>query len=157
MLQYYARAYDEAIMELQRVIELQPDSDHAHSLLGRALLQKGDIARALEHFSSRSHASPGSFGDLQAAPMLQLGACRRHAQRSTDFISSGSQGFGVAYDLATIHASLNEIGPACDALTKALDDHSQMIGYLQVDPAIDKLRGEPCYADVHRRLYSFEG
>ncbi len=83
---YYARAYDEAIMELQRVIELQPDSDHAHSLLGRALLQKGDIARALEHFSSRSHASPGSFGDLR--PRLcciwaSAGGSRRDRQTSS--------------------------------------------------------------------------
>jgi tetratricopeptide (TPR) repeat protein len=152
MMQYYARAYDEAIAELRRVIELQPDFDHAHRLLGRALLQKGDVAGALEQFSSRAQPTPGSFGDLGRA----YAAARRlpEARAEIDRLHElGSRGFGVSYDVATIYASLDEIGSACDALRKALDDHSQMLGYLQVDPAIDRLRSEQCYADVYSRLH----
>jgi tetratricopeptide (TPR) repeat protein len=155
MLEYYARDYDEAIVELRRVIELQPDSDHAHRILGRALLQQGDIAGALEHFNSRSYPSPGSFGDLGRA----YAAARRlpEARAEIEKLDQlGRQGFGVSYDVATIYALLNELGPACDALRRALEDYSQMLGYLRVDPAIDGLRGEPCYADVFRRLYPWE-
>jgi DNA-binding winged helix-turn-helix (wHTH) protein/TolB-like protein/Tfp pilus assembly protein PilF len=156
MLHYYARNYEEAIVELRRVIELQPDSDHAHRILGRVLLQQGDIAGALEQFSSRTYATPGSFGDLGRAYAAARRVTQAHAEIDK-LHQLGSQGFGVSYDVATIYAALNETGPACDALTRALDDYSQMLGYLQVDPAIDPLRGEPCYADVYRRLYPWEG
>jgi hypothetical protein len=36
---------------------------------------------------------------------------------------------------------------------RALVDHSQLVGFLKVDPAIDALRSAPCYAKAERRLY----
>jgi hypothetical protein len=33
-----------------------------------------------------------------------------------------------------------------------MGDHSQFIGYIGSDPAMDPLRGEPCLAAVQRQL-----
>jgi hypothetical protein len=37
---------------------------------------------------------------------------------------------------------------ACAALQHALVDHSQMVGFLAVDPVMDSMRSVPCYTKV---------
>ena len=64
----------------------------------------------------------------------------------------GAQDFGVRYDIALIHAALGEREPTLAALEAALEDHSQMIGFLNVDPGFDGLRDEPRFLAVVRRL-----
>jgi hypothetical protein len=55
--------------------------------------------------------------------------------------------------MAIIHAALGETPQACAALNRALTDHSQLVGFLRVDPAMDKMRRAPCMKDVRRQLY----
>ena len=65
-----------------------------------------------------------------------------------------SEGYGTAYEIATIHATLGEVPPACAALERALSDDSQMVGFLSVDPVMDSMRGVPCYSKVLGKLRS---
>jgi hypothetical protein len=58
----------------------------------------------------------------------------------------------VGYDLAGIYAALGETNQGCIALHRALTDHSQLIGFLQYEPAMDSLRSQDCYAEVLQRL-----
>jgi len=64
----------------------------------------------------------------------------------------GAQDFGVGYDIALIYAALGEREPALAALEAALEDHSQMIGFLNVDLGFDGLRDEPRFRAVVQRL-----
>ncbi len=150
---YYARRYQDAAAIESRLLQLVPAFDDAHSILGRALLKLGKVEEALEQYNLRTKSSPGSFGDLgrayaalgrKADADAQIAALRKHAQA----------GFGMAYDIATIHALLGEVAPACTALRQAFADHSQLIGTLRLDPDFDALRGEQCVKDVERELYA---
>jgi TolB-like protein/DNA-binding winged helix-turn-helix (wHTH) protein/Flp pilus assembly protein TadD len=152
MLHHYNRAYDEAIAQLGRVLELEPRYDFGHNLMGRSLLEKGDIKGALKHFKATSQPSPGSDGDLGRA-YARAGRVAEARAEIKRLEQRAREGFGVAYDLAAIHAALGDIPQACAALERALDDYSTNIGFLRLDPAIDALRRAPCYAVVERRLY----
>ena len=152
MMHHYNRAYDEAIAHIGRVLELDPRYDFGHNLMGRSLLEKGDVEAALKHFKASSQPTPGGDGDLGRAYARAGRVAEAHAEIER-LKQRALEGFGVAYDLATIHAALGEIPQACAALERALEDHSQMIGFLRIDPAIDVLRRAPCYAEVERRLY----
>jgi TolB-like protein/Flp pilus assembly protein TadD len=151
-LLYYGRAFDDAIAHLQQMVDLEPQFDQARTFLGKAWLQKGHPERALEHFNARAKRAPGSFGDLACA-YAQLGRQSQALEEIARLRKLGEEGYGVEYDLAAVHVQLGDIPEACRSLERALDDHSQMIGFLRVDPALDKLRNEPCYADVCRRLF----
>jgi DNA-binding winged helix-turn-helix (wHTH) protein/tetratricopeptide (TPR) repeat protein len=151
-LLYFQRSFDEAIRHLQQMVDLEPQFDQARTFLGKAWLQKGDPDRALQHFTARVHTAPGSFSDLACA-YAQAGRVSEARREIAKLRKLGDDGYGVAYDLATVHAALDEIPEACRELERALHDHSQMIGFLRADPALDKLRNEPGYADVSRRLY----
>ena len=152
MLLYYRRSFDEAIAHLQHMVDIEPQFDQARTFLGKAWLQKGDTDRALEHFSARTNTAPGSFGDFACA-YAQAGRIEAAHGEIAKLRRLGENGFGVAYDLAAVHVLLGDIPEACRCLEQALDDHSQMIGFLGVDPAFDPLRAEPRYRGVSRRLY----
>ncbi len=49
-------------------------------------------------------------------------------------------------------AALGETDAACAALARALPDHSQLVGFISIDPAMDKLRRAPCVQEAQRRL-----
>jgi TolB-like protein/DNA-binding winged helix-turn-helix (wHTH) protein/tetratricopeptide (TPR) repeat protein len=152
MMLYFSRSYEKAIAHLNRVLELDPHQDQARTILGRALLETGDFEGALQHFNSRSEPTPGSEGDRGRAYARAGRRAEAHAQ--IDRLSlRAAQGFGVSYDIATIHAALHEVPEACAALGRAIADRSQMVGTLRIDPAIDSLRNHPCYAKVERELY----
>jgi len=152
MLLYFNRSYDEAETVLRRVVELQPRFDHARNFLGRTLLAKGDINGALAQFAERSNPTPGSRTD----PARVYALANRRAEALTEIEkvrAQGVQGFGVNYDLATIYTALGDKARACEALDGAFLDRSAFLGFLQLDPAMDALRAEPCFAAVSRKLY----
>jgi hypothetical protein len=64
----------------------------------------------------------------------------------------GERGFGVAFDLALIHLELGDRDAALAELERAVGDHSQMLGYLNVEPALDPIRGDPRFRAVSRLI-----
>jgi tetratricopeptide (TPR) repeat protein len=152
MLLYFTRSYDEAETVLRRVVELQPRFDHARNFLGRTLLAKGDVDGALVQFAGRSIPTPGSRTD----PGRVYALANRRAEALVEIErvrAQGVQGFGVSYDLATIYTALGDKIRACEALEASFLDRSAYLGFLRLDPAMDALRAEPCYAEITARLY----
>jgi DNA-binding winged helix-turn-helix (wHTH) protein/tetratricopeptide (TPR) repeat protein len=144
MLLYYARRYEEAVVQLEPTLELDPSNDHARSFLGRAYLRLGQPERALEAFRRRRSPSPGSFADVAQAMTLtgdRAGASAELAQLR----QLSQQRYVPAYDLAAIHACLNQTDEAVRAVEQTLTERGAMIGWMRHDPAFDALRGEPRY------------
>jgi DNA-binding winged helix-turn-helix (wHTH) protein/TolB-like protein/tetratricopeptide (TPR) repeat protein len=150
MLLYATRSYDEAEAILRGVVEVHPTFDHAQNFLGLTLLAKGDIPGALTHFAKRSNPTPGSYSNPGHAYAM---ADRKQEARAEieNLKTLATQGFGVSYALATIYTALGEKRLACDALEHSLMDFSA--GLIKLDPSIDGLRSEPCFAAVLRQLY----
>jgi DNA-binding winged helix-turn-helix (wHTH) protein/TolB-like protein len=151
LMLYINREYDQAIAQIGRVLELDPNYSYAHSLMGRVLLEQGDIDGALKQFAARTQPNPGSDGDLGRAYARAGRVNEAHAELAR-LKKRAQEGFGVAYDMATIHAALGETIEACAALQQSLSDHSQLVGLLELDPAIDTLRSAPCYQKVKAEL-----
>jgi hypothetical protein len=94
---------------------------------------------------------PGGDGDLGRA-FARAGRTEDARAEIARLDERAAQGYGVGYDLAGIYAAMSMTSEACDALRRALTDHSQLIGFLPYDPAMDPLRGQACYDDVLRQL-----
>jgi DNA-binding winged helix-turn-helix (wHTH) protein/TolB-like protein/tetratricopeptide (TPR) repeat protein len=148
---YFSRQYQAAANHLQRLIKLVPTFDDARSLLGRTLLHQGKIDAALAQFTARNRTSPGSFGDMGRAFAMAGQTTDAHAEIEKLRVRAKA-GFGMSYDIAGIHALLGEFDLACNALTHALQDHSQMIGMLRLDPDFDRMRDQRCVLDAMSAL-----
>jgi TolB-like protein/DNA-binding winged helix-turn-helix (wHTH) protein len=151
LILYLKRDFAAAKRELRRVLELEPKFDSARALLGRLLLAEGDAEGAILEFRQQQRPVPGGDGDLGRA---YAAAGRRDAARAeiARLQQRSAEGFGVAYDIAGIHAALGEVPEACAALQRALGDHSQLIGFVGSDPAMDPLRGQLCLSTVQSQL-----
>ena len=151
LILYLKRDFGAAARELQRVLELDPSFDSARALLGRVFLAQGDAEGAIREFHRQQRSVPGGDGDLGRA--YAMAGRRDQALAEIERLQLRvAEGFGVAYDLAGIHAALGDVPQACAALQGALGDHSQFIGFIGSDPAMDPLRNEACLAEVQRQL-----
>jgi tetratricopeptide (TPR) repeat protein len=140
---YYSRQYEAATAHLDRLLTLMPTFADALSISGRTLLHQGKVDAALVRFAARNRTSPGSFGDMGRA--YAMGGRRAEAHAEIEELRAKAQtGFGMSYDIAGIHALLGEFRPACEALNQALNDHSQLVGTLPLDPDFDGMREQPC-------------
>jgi tetratricopeptide (TPR) repeat protein len=150
-LLYQTRRYDEAIEHVKPLIASQPRNDQARSLLIRSLVAQDDAEAALAQLPLRvsNRFTPSDAGLVYA----HLGR-RADALAEIDRIERlGAEGYGVAYDVAIIRAALGDTDEACAALERAVADHSLLLGWMRLDPRMDPLRQEPCFASVSRQLY----
>jgi tetratricopeptide (TPR) repeat protein len=143
---YYKRDYDGAIAQARELLASQPRLDQVRFVLIRALVAKGEIDAALEQLPLRYSTIPVLSDD----GLVDAHARRRdRALQQIDRLERrAAEGFGGAYEVAVVHAALGNIESACAALRRAPVDESQWIKVLHVDPRMDPLRGQPCYADV---------
>jgi len=148
---YLKRDYAAARAELARILALDPGFDHARAVLGRTLLAEGNAEAAIEQFRRQARPVPGSDGDLGRA-YARAGRTEDARAEIARLNERAALGYGVSYDLAGVYAALGDTTQACAALRRSLADDSQLLGFLQDEPAMDPLRGEPCYEEVLRQL-----
>jgi DNA-binding winged helix-turn-helix (wHTH) protein/Tfp pilus assembly protein PilF len=153
-LLYQARRYDEAADQVQPLIASQPRNDQARSLLIRSLVARNDAEAALAQLPLRvsDRFSPSDAGLVYA----NLGR-RADALAEIDRLERlGAEGFGVAFDIAVIHAALGDTDAGCAALDRALADHSLTLPWMRLDPRMDPLREAACFASISGQLYGDE-
>jgi DNA-binding winged helix-turn-helix (wHTH) protein/tetratricopeptide (TPR) repeat protein len=148
---YQTRHYKEAIDYVRPLLISQPHFDQVRGVLIRALVETGDIDGALEQLPLRFSDVPL----LSDAGLVYARAGRRDdALRQIDRLKRrASEGYSMSYELSIIYAALGDFQEACKTLKSALEDHSPTLGWLRLDPRMDPLRQQPCYADVAKRLY----
>jgi len=155
MLLYEARRYDEAIAFLRPMIEANPKFDQARGVLARAMIATGDLAGAMEQLQARSF--PGLHQSDLGVLNAKLGR-RDDALREIERLEQrGREGYGVAYDQALIYTALGDLDRGCEMLTRAVTDHSILVNWMRLEPALDPLRGRQCYAAADKRLYGDKG
>ena len=151
MLLMLARRYDLAYAQLADLSGTSPNLPLVRHHLARLHLLRGEpeeSIRLLEGFGGRA---PGSFSNLGRAYALagRVDDARGELARLRTL---GTEGFGVGFDSALIHAALGERDAALSALEAGLGDHSQLQLYLNVEPGFDGLRDEPRFRAVSRQL-----
>ena len=149
-LLYHTRRYAEAIEYARTLIASQPRFDGARTVLIQSLVATGDIKGALEQLPLR-------FSEVPLTS--DAGMVYAHAGRRDEALAQierlerrATEGYGMSYEVAVIYAALGDKEKGCAALLRSLTDHSQWIGWMKLDPRLDNLRGEPCFAEAQRRL-----
>jgi len=149
-LLYHTRHFQEAIDHARALLASQPRFDAARVLLIRALVANGDVKAALQQLPLRFSEVPFTSED---------GLVYAHAGRRDEALAQierlerrAKEGYGMGYEIAVIYAALGDKEKACAALLRSLTDHSQWIGWMKLDPRMDPLRDQPCFAEAQRRL-----
>jgi DNA-binding winged-HTH domains len=153
-LLHYARQHDQAIEQLLRTLDMDPNLLPAQVFLGRAYEQKGMYEEAISAFQRavttfrNDWRIVGLLGHAYAVAGIRdkanriLAELKKHAERS--YISP--------FNIALIYVALDEKDQAVEWLERAFDDRSLWMVFLKVDPRLDSLRSAPRFADMLRRM-----
>jgi TolB-like protein/tetratricopeptide (TPR) repeat protein len=150
---YFARRYEQAIEQFHRTLEMDQSFWPAHYLLGWVYEERGEFSKAIEEFQRAKK--------LDDTPMILAGLGYAYgvagklsaAQRVLDELKGLSKKRYVSpYFIAIVHAGRGENDEAFEWLEKASDDRSEMLAWLKVAPELDRLRPDPRFASLMRRV-----
>lgn len=142
---YYARRYDEAIVQLTRSVELKQDLGSIW--LSRAYEMSGDYSAAFEAFM-KTQKDPQRIQTYRTA--YEIGGWQGVQRKFLEFsILAEQKGQRVnTYQIAIAFAQLGEKEQAFAYLNKVVEERSWQISPLSVDPQVDPLRGDPRFHEL---------
>ena len=148
---YWLRRYGEAEAGLKRVLQIESGNGLARGMLVRVYTQQGQHEAALAQLALGDARSPGShsFKGVALALAGRTSEARDELQRLTE-LATGN--YVPAYDLAAINTAMGDIGEAFAWLDRAIVEPSVELTTLRVDPVMDRLRGDPRYGVVEKKL-----
>jgi TolB-like protein/Flp pilus assembly protein TadD len=155
-LHYYARAYDKAIAQHEKTLQMDSTFWPAHVNLGRAYVQAGRIEEAIESLGTAIRLSkhhPSGIGMLGYA--YAVSGRRDEALDTIEQLKELATRVNVpSYLLAVVYAGLGELDLAFEWLDRAhrQRDSAWLIYYLKADPWADNLRDDPRFADLLSRM-----
>lgn len=124
-----AQEFSEALIDLQKAVELNPKLPDVYSYYGLALLATGDMAGASDAFHKELESNPNDF-----VSNLQLGVVLKQDQRYDDARKSFERALrvrpgdpGVRYQLATLDLSAGKLELACAELEKLTRETPQFV------------------------------
>jgi DNA-binding winged helix-turn-helix (wHTH) protein/TolB-like protein/Tfp pilus assembly protein PilF len=149
---YLARRYDEAIIQLKRVLELDETLDIAWAFLQQAYHMKGDDAGAYESFMK--YQKPLDSEDIELyQKVYKTVGWRGVAQKHLELLKlKENQPSGNYYRIARFSALLGEKEKAFEYLNKAIEKRHGQLRMLKVEPNFDILRDDPRFDELLKRI-----
>jgi TolB-like protein/Flp pilus assembly protein TadD len=149
-----ARRYDEAIVQLRSVIEMDPNHYQAYWILGHtyaANKQFDEAIAASQKAVDLSDRTPGALGMLG----LAYGLADRKEEANkilNELLKLNESRYVTPAALVNLYIGLGDKDRAFEWLEKAFQEKSNYVAYLKVFPIADPLRSDPRYADLLRRV-----
>ena len=151
---YHGRRYDDAIAQLLRTVELDPNYPVTHWILGLVYRKTGLHDLAITEGENGVRLSGGS--PLLYAALAQsygkAGRTNDAKQILNDLAKLANQKYVAPHFFAGIHIGLGEYDRAIDYLEKSFEEHSHWLIYLHLDPSMDELRAHPRFQALLRRI-----
>ena len=151
---FFAHRYDDAIAQLRATLEMDPNFALAHRVLGQVYEQKGQLSDAILELQTAARLSSDSPLVLGA-----LGHAYAHAGRRRDaeqvlqhMLAKNSERYVSPIHIAEVYAGLGDRESTFQWLDKALQDRSNGLVFLKVDPGFDILRSDPAFLEVLRKV-----
>lgn len=143
----YSRRYDEAIEQLRKTLEIDPDFLIARYMLALAYEQKGMYGRAIAELTKAKDQFGG--GGTYAAALGHIYAVSGDKVGARKILKELLKTDPDAdYAIAIIYAGLGEKQQALHWLQRSLKTVG--MGMLKTDPRLDNLRSDPKFLELLR-------
>jgi TolB-like protein/DNA-binding winged helix-turn-helix (wHTH) protein/Tfp pilus assembly protein PilF len=148
---YVARQYDAAMTHWRKALEMHRNYRLLHGYMTMAYVGKGMYAEALAEMQKQqalSGAGPSETAIL-AHIYGRMGRTREARALLAQLLSGGDV---PAYYLALAYVGLGENDNAFKWLDKSLEERAGPFNELNADPMFDRLRGDPRFLALLRRM-----
>jgi TolB-like protein/Tfp pilus assembly protein PilF len=152
---YYARRYDEAITQCARTLELDPTYYQGYYFRGMVLSQQQQFSQAIADFN-KALTLPSVPKTQILGPLgytYAIAGRRSDAERVLKELETESPSFSISPELvAQVFIGLRDHSRALDLLERGFGTHSGQLLNINVEPVFDRLRSEPRFQDLVRRM-----
>ena len=150
---YHAHRYDEGIESMRRMAEIYPNKGAVLQWLGLLYEQKGMYREAIHAFQkARQHEDTVDFR-AYLGHSYALSGDRENALRLLDELRTLShQRYVSPFFIALLHIGLGENDRAFEWLEEAFRKRSYWLIGMKTDPRLDRLRSDPRFTDLMRRV-----
>jgi TolB-like protein/DNA-binding winged helix-turn-helix (wHTH) protein/Tfp pilus assembly protein PilF len=151
---YYARRYEQAVVQMQNVLERNPNYAPAYFRLANIYVETGDFSKAFGYLERARQLSNDkadlllNFGYAYAAS----GQGGRAAEALHELEQLAKKQYVPPRLLASVYARLGDKDRAFAQLEMAYQERSFLLPGFQADPALANLRSDPRFADLDRRV-----
>lgn len=149
---HYARRYPEAVAQFKRVIEMDKNFATTYYWLSNTLALQGNQSEAYEwwmKFLALQKANEETVQDFQAAYQTSGWPGVLHEQ-----VKRFEKGNEAYFHGASYNAMIGNKDKAFEYLERAYQRRELWMGYLQVDPRVDNLRGDRRFDELIKRVES---
>jgi len=149
---YAARRYDEAIAAANQALELEPGDIMSRVLLGRCYMQKGMYPEAIAELE-RGYNPSGANGATALVGAYAAAGRTADARRAlAGWIAESKRRYVSPYMLAIAYVGVGSDDQILQYLQKAYQERNATVPFINVDPVWDRLRSDPRFVDLLRRL-----
>ena len=155
---FQAGRFDEAIEACQRSFEIDPGSMSTHIVLRWCYERKGMCEEALAVYE-QERAFAGDSPTTCAKYAHVLASCGRKDEARAELekiTSEGGARGALAYEVAVVYSLLGDDERALEWLGRAAEEHAVGLAFVRVDPRLDGLRDDARFAELLRRVGSWE-
>ena len=151
---HFARQYDQAIARSRKTIEMFPDYLIAHRRLGMSYGEKGMFQEAEAEFRKALALSPNDSETMSAMAYAYAAAGRTDDARAIQhrLQQLAIESYVSPYSLARVHIALGEFDEAFEYLERSYQERHGILTYLMVEPLFDRVRSDPRFTDLLRRM-----
>jgi tetratricopeptide (TPR) repeat protein len=153
---------DEAIAQLHKTLEIDPNFTNAHGQLGNVLQHRGRLNDAIvEYEKCYNSMAPDPIDLANRAAAYFLAGRKAEAQQDWDKLKSLSERQYVpAYSMAVVQIAFGNKDEAIRLLEKSYEDRAPFdsadLGWILVDHRLDPLRSDPRFKKLVTRIFSGE-
>ena len=148
-----SRRYEDGTQYGLKAVAREPNVGLLRALFGMNLIYSGREAEGLEQLSAglRLEANP-AVELLSAGGYARVGDNRRAHELLAQAKEKGRHRYVCAYEVASVHAVLGESDEAFQWFDKAIADRCDCMVWLNIEPWLDRIRGDPRFEQLIRRV-----
>ncbi|HSB27079.1 MAG TPA: tetratricopeptide repeat protein, partial [Pyrinomonadaceae bacterium] len=151
---FYAGKYDEALSQYKLALRLGPRFPWAYLGMGRAYFQMGKYEEGITALNSAISFSQGHVRTIAALghQYAVMGKRVEALKIIDDLVGLSNQKYVPPYYIAVVYAGLGDRDQAFAWLERAYDDRQPGMMFLEHEPYFDRIRSDPRFADLVRRV-----
>jgi serine/threonine-protein kinase len=145
------RQYDLAVTQLQKNLERDPDFHVTYYELSRAYCLCAKYPEAIAAAKKSCELAPDApFNTVALANAYAAAGQKAEAKQILDKLLEQTR--HAYFRIASVYVSLGDKEQALLWLEKAYDERAYVLGYVNADPMFDRLRSEPRFIALLRKM-----
>jgi serine/threonine-protein kinase len=148
---YYLRNYERASAYFRETLAFDPRMFLAAQILALTHFANGQPEKALQQLKA-SPAPPGAFVGVLGYVSGATGDRETAMRVLADLAALRARRYIPPYAFATVYAGLGMREEAIEQLELAAAERSAYLDYVNVEPTMDSLRGDPRFTGIIRRI-----